>query len=329
MRPIRWLAGAAVFALLGWALIFAYRKGKEERENEVKQEEPVIAPIRVAADSHGVVVRIDSAEVEGLGIRLEPARAVSTPPVVQLNGVIVPDSARIAFLRAPVSGRLEAAAGTRWPEPASRVTAGTVIARVSDARPLAIPRGGVVTQVGARPGEIVQPGQVLLAISDLSQPLARIAWTEGAPVKPPARLVVQPLDRSSGRSVSAQLIGPSFDVDPVTQRPAFNYRMAGTWPGVAAGLPVTAYVPTGPALAGAVAVPASATVQWEGLLWAFVERAPGQFSRVRIPTSTPLVDGWAVRGDLSPGDRIVTVGAEQLLSEEFRAQVQVGDEVAE
>ena len=36
-----------------------------------------------------------------------------------------------------------------------------------------------------------------------------------------------------------------------------------------------------------------------------------------------------MRGGIAPGDRIVTVGAEQLLSEEFRAQVQVGDEVAE
>ena len=60
MKPIRWLAGAALFALLAWALIFAYRKGKEERQNEVQREEPVIAPIRVAADSHGVVVRLDS-----------------------------------------------------------------------------------------------------------------------------------------------------------------------------------------------------------------------------------------------------------------------------
>ena len=328
MRPIRWLAGAAVFALLAWALIFAYRKGKEERQNEVQREEPVIAPIRVAADSHGVVVRIDSTDVEGLGIMLQPARAVSTAPTVQLNGVIVPDSARIAVLRAPVAGRLEATEGAQWPELASLVSSGTVIAQVADARPLSIPRGGVVTQVGARPGEIVQAGQVLLAISDLSQPLARIAWTEGAPATPPARLVVQPLDRS-GRSVSAQLIGPSFDVDPVTQRPAFNYRMSGTWPGLAAGLPITASVAVGPALAGAVAVPASATVQWEGLLWAFVERAPGQFARVRIPTTTALPGGWAVREGIAPGDRIVTAGAEQLLSEEFRAQVQVGDEVAE
>ena len=172
MKPIRWLAGAALFALLAWALIFAYRKGKEERQNEVQREEPVIAPIRVAADSHGVVVRIDPAEVEHLGIRLEPARAVSTAPTVQLNGVIVPDSARIAFLRAPVAGRLEATEGTQWPELASRVTAGTVIAQVADARPLehSAERRG---DAGRRPPRRDRPAGAGAARHQRSLPAAR------------------------------------------------------------------------------------------------------------------------------------------------------------
>lgn len=328
MRPIRWLAGAALLAVLAWALVFAYRKGREERQNEVERDAPVIAPSRVAAGDDGVVVRLDSAEAGKLGLVTEPARSVSAAPTVQLNGVIVPDSARIAFLRAPVSGRLEAASGVTWPELGARVVAGVTIAQVADAKALVLPRTGVVTQVGARPGEIVQPGQVLLAISDLTEPLARIAWGEGAPATPPARLTVQPLDRS-GRSAAAQLVGPAFDVDPLTQRPAFNYRLAHSWPGLAVGLPVAASVPIGKAEGGAVGVPAAAVVQWEGLLWAYVERAPGQFSRVRVRTTTPMPGGWAMRGGIAPGDRIVTVGAEQLLSEEFRARVQVGDEVAE
>ncbi len=328
MKPTRWLAGVALFALLAWALVFAYRRGREERQNEVQREAPVIAPSRVAASDDGVVVRLDPAEAGRLGLVTEPARSVSAAPTVQLNGVIVPDSARIAFLRAPVAGRLEAAPGAVWPELGARVGAGAMIAQVADAKALVLPRAGVVTQVGARPGEIVQPGQVLLAISDLTEPLARIAWTDGAPATPPGRLTVQPLDRS-GRSAAAQLVGPAFDVDPLTQRPAFNYRLAHSWPGLAVGLPVAASVPTGPAQGGAVRVPAAAVVQWEGLLWAYVERAPGQFSRVRVLTTTPLPEGWAIRGDVAPGDRIVTAGAEQLLSEEFRARVQVGDEVAE
>ena len=196
---------------------------------------------------------------------------------MQLNGVIVPDSARIAFLRAPVAGRLEATPGTRWPELAARVVAGTVIAQVADARPLTIPRSGVVTQVGARPGEIVQPGQVLLAISDLSQPLARIAWTEGAPATPPARLVVQPLDRS-GRSADGTACGPVVRRRPRHPAPRLQLPHVGHLARCRGGAPDNRIRAHRARLAGAVAVPASATVQWEGLLWAFVERAPGQFS---------------------------------------------------
>ena len=328
MRPIRWLAGAALLALLAWALVFSYRKGKAERENEVERDEPVIAPSRVATGDDGVVVSLVPAESGKLGLVTEPARPVSVAPTVQLNGVIIPDSARIAFLRAPIAGRLEAASGVAWPELGARVAAGVTMAQVADAKALVLPRSGVVTQVGARPGEIVQPGQVLLAISDLTEPLARIAWSEGAPAAPPARLTVQPLDRSD-RSATAHLVGPAFGVDPLTQRPAFTYRLSHSWPGLAVGLPVAANVPVGRAEGGSVSVPATAVVQWEGLLWAYVERAPGQFSRVRVSTTTPVPGGWAMRGGIAPGDRIVTVGAEQLLSEEFRARVQVGDEVAE
>ncbi len=170
MKPIRWLAGAALFALLAWALIFAYRKGKEERQKEVQREEPVIAPIRVAADSHGVVVRIDPAEVERSASSLEPARPVSTAPTEAAEWR---DRSRFRAYRLPArtgggSSRGDgghAVARARdlvWlPAPSSR--------RSSDARPLSFRRRSGDT-VGARPGEIVQSGQVLLAISDSPSP---------------------------------------------------------------------------------------------------------------------------------------------------------------
>jgi hypothetical protein len=208
MKPIRWLAGATLFALLAWALIFAYRKGKEERQNEVQREEPVIAPIRVAADSHGVVVRIDPAEVETLGIRLEPARAVSTAPTVQLNGVIVPDSARIAFLRAPVAGRLEAAPDAHWPELATRVSADRHRRSPAAIEHSAEWRG----DTGQRPPRRDRAVRAGAACDQRSLQPGAHGVDQGAPANPPARLVVQPLVAAVARRQPGSR--PSFDVDP-------------------------------------------------------------------------------------------------------------------
>jgi hypothetical protein len=76
-------------------------------------------------------------------------------------------------------------------------------------------------------------------------------------------------------------------------------------------------------------VPDSAVVQWEGLAWAYRARGADRFERVRVVTDHPAAGGWVVDGPLAAGDSVVVRGAEELLSEEFRARVTVGDESGE
>jgi multidrug efflux pump subunit AcrA (membrane-fusion protein) len=70
-------------------------------------------------------------------------------------------------------------------------------------------------------------------------------------------------------------------------------------------------------------------VQWEGLAWAYRRRAPDAFERVRVPTDRPARGGWIAGPPLAPGDTVVVRGAQELLSEEFRARVTVGGESGE
>ena len=39
-----------------------------------------------------------------------------------------------------------------------------------------MPISGTVTRVGAQPGALVEAGQALLEVADLSRPLVRVAW---------------------------------------------------------------------------------------------------------------------------------------------------------
>jgi multidrug efflux pump subunit AcrA (membrane-fusion protein) len=235
--------------------------------------------------------------------------------------------------------------GAHWPGLGERVRAGVEIARVSDARPLAMPISGTVTRVGAQPGALVEAGQALLEVADLSRPLVRVAWLVDAGGAPPHSLVLDAGNGStgsgatgSGPRVTARLVGPAPEADPVTRRPAYLYRAGRSWPGAAPGVPVVALVP-GPqpggtgaksaATGAAVVVPDSAVVQWEGLAWAYRQRAPGRFERVRVATDRPVPGGWLTGPPLAAGDTVVLRGAEELLSEEFRARVTVGDESGE
>jgi biotin carboxyl carrier protein len=326
-------------------LITRYRESRRDVAHQAGRDAPVVAPSRVTNARGAVTVTLDTAELRRIGLSVAALRAGGRVAEIRLPAEMVAETERAATLRAPVSGRFTVAEGAHWPGLGERVRAGVEIARVSDARPLAMPISGTVTRVGAQPGALVEAGQALLEVADLSRPLVRVAWVAEAGGTPPPSLLLDPGNGVSGSGatggasrVTARLVGPAPEADPVTRRPAYLYRAGRSWPGAAPGVPIVAVVPgaqpgdTGaksPAAGAAVVVPDSAVVQWEGLAWVYRRRAPGRFERVRVATDRPVPGGWLTGSPLAAGDTVVVRGAEELLSEEFRARVTVGDESGE
>jgi biotin carboxyl carrier protein len=308
-------------------LVALYRNHRREVALEAERDAPVVAPSRVRDERGTAVVTLDSVGLRRVGVEVAPLRPVASGPEERFPGEVVPEAERAAALRAPVAGRFTVPEGAHWPGLGERVRAGVAVAQVSDARPLALPIAGVVTRVGAQPGALVEAGQVLLEVADYSRPLARVAWLGPAGGSPAARVWLSP-DGGATR-VAARLIGPAPEADPVTRRAAYLYRAERAWPGATPGTPVVALVPgAGRASEGAL-VPDAAVVQWEGLAWTYRRRAPGAFERVRVPTDRPAQGGWIAGPPLAAGDTVVVRGAQELLSEEFRARVTVGDESGE
>ena len=318
------IAVIVVFAA-GW-LILRYRDHRQEVALEQGREAPVVAPSRVTEQEGTAMVTLDSAEAGRIGLRLAALRPASGEREARFTAEVIPEAERVAVLRAPIPGRLSIPPGARWPGLGEHARRGVPLAQVSDARPLELPIGGVVTRVGAQPGALVMAGQMLLEVADYSHPLVRVAWTgDGAP---PAHLSVAADDR--GVRVPARLIGPAPEADPVTRRAAYLYRAERAWPGGTPGAMALAVATTRPAgNASGVLVPDSAAVQWEGLVWAYRRRGADRFERVRIETGTPVPGGWVAAAPFAAGDSVVVQGAQELLSEEFRARVTVGDESGE
>lgn len=328
MRPRLAIVLLVILALIVGAIAIRPEAGsrtEEDRAEEADPEDPIVAPSRVVSKQSEPRVVLDTAEIRRIGLTTATLAGVVAEAGRRLSGQVVPEPERTVTLRAPVAGRLTAAEGRPWPSLGERLAAGAIIGRVSDAQPLAVPIAGVVTNIGARPGEIVEAGQILLELADNTRPVVRIAWPDDAG-RVRDRLIL--LSPGEDTRIEAMLIGPAAEADPLTRLPAYLYRARARWPGAVPGTPVSAVVAAGGKTPGAL-VPDRAVVQWEGLAWAYLQRGAGEYARVRVPTDRPAPGGWVAGPPLVAGDTVVVSGVQELLSEEFRARVTVGEESGE
>lgn len=147
--------------------------------------------------------------------------------------------------------------------------------------------------------------------------LLQVTATDGDGQPPPAQATAQ---LPGGGHVSARLIAALPQLDPRLQMPSYLY-VVSAHPGLVPGLNLSVSLPSGP-LRNGVVIPYSAIVWWQGSAWCYVERPPGMFTREQVPTTNPAPAGWFVSEGIAPAARVVTEGAQTLLSEEFRAQIQ-------
>jgi len=137
---------------------------------------------------------------------------------------------------------------------------------------------------------------------------------------PPAQATIK-----TGKDAQATInfVSPATRVDPKIQGLSFYYTVSAD-SGVLPGMNVLARLPTGKTVEG-VAVPADAIVWWQDRAWVYQRAGPDAFTREEIATDLPAQDGGYIITSIPPDAEIVISGAQLLLSEEFRAQIQVED----
>ena len=132
-----------------------------------------------------------------------------------------------------------------------------------------------------------------------------------------------------GRRVDLRYISAATRTDTRIQGLSFFYA-ADAKSGALPGMNVGAYLTTGRSVDGYV-VPYSALVWWSGHAWVYLRTDDESFMRHKIPTDMRaredggFVVPLGVFGSSKPPE-IVTQSAQLLLSEEFRAKIQVGGE---
>ncbi|MFM0327743.1 efflux RND transporter periplasmic adaptor subunit [Caballeronia glebae] len=129
------------------------------------------------------------------------------------------------------------------------------------------------------------------------------------------------VDAPDGQKVAATKLSASPMADPSVQGIPWFYATDRALP---VGTRTRAHVPSqAPSQAPAqpmLVVPDKAVVWYGGQPWAYVQTAPDRFTRRVVPAGDERDSGFLVSTGFHAGDRVVTQGAQLLLSEEQKPQ---------
>ena len=191
---------------------------------------------------------------------------------------------------------------------------------------LGIRKGGQVLEVSAQPGESVESGQTLIRVANFDRLLARLYVPPGEVINSSiTRAMIAPTGNEE-TLIPAQRVALAGSIDPKYQGETLLFRLASTKVALRPGQAVTARIAVpGPNERG-VLIPSRAILRFEGQTWVYVQAEAGQFVRRAVTLDRPVHEGWIVTSGFQPGQQVVLSGAQLLLSEEMKSQLESDEE---
>lgn len=346
MKALKWLFAVGFVLLAASVFIHTYSQARKDPDTDEDQEEAVKVPSRVSVVNGQTVITLDAATQKHMDIavarlrvadtqREEPAAAtvLSAQGLVALRDAYVAAEAQVETAEAQLSvssqeyERLKTLYAedqntSRRALQAAQGTLRTNRATLDAARKhLEIARSAVQQSWGgAVAGWAVSNSSPLASVLGQQAMLVQLTLPPGTPFEDLPEINVS---TPNGNSAKASYVSPFPQVDPRIQGVSLLY-LARAYPLLQPGMNLVARLPVGKRLRG-ILIPHSAIVWWQGQAWVYEQTAPTRFTRRAVPTDQPLGDGYFAASGFAPGAKVVTQGAQVLLSEEFRSQIQPED----
>ncbi len=340
VRIVLLALGATIVA---GGLIWGLLAGRGEQAAEAQREAPVKAPSRVSSENGHAVLSFDAAAQRVNGIvttHLTPMKerveGQATGVVVQLQPLLdlkaSYNTPATDLIRARANARASSAEYARL-KLLSQEGKNASDKAVEAARAAA--EGDAALVQNAQQGITVLKGTTLLhwgpvvagwiegnspqldALMMQRMFLLQVTSTTAGPFAAPKQATVQYAD---GTHAAARFVSVLPQLDSRLQVPSLLYLIA-PHTGLVPGVNVSVFLPSGQEQTG-VEIPSGAVVWSQGTAWCYVEESPGKFERVPVQTGKPDAHGWFVTEGIEPGAYVVVSGAQTLLSEEFRSQIQ-------
>jgi len=125
---------------------------------------------------------------------------------------------------------------------------------------------------------------------------------------------------AEAQPITAQFLGPAPAVDTQMQGRGFLFFVHPNPTRLAPGASVSGYIKLPGEAQTGVALPRDSVLHFNGATWVYVQRSETTFERNEVTLERPLTNGWFVQTGLRPQEKVVTVGAQELLSEELKGR---------
>ncbi len=330
---------------LSVGVTWGYLEGRNERALEAEREQPIKTPQRVSLVNGEPVITLDPATQRNSGIATITLSKAPHQAQVQAYGLVIDlqqltdlsnsyanAKAQLGTVQAKLnasraeydrsqklyeSRQLISAAQLQTAEAAFRVDEANLTAAQSLVQTLAATAQQTWGIVLGR--AVVDNAPMLSSLVERRDILIQVTLAPGESVsEPPTTALIQ---ADNGLRTTARFVSLAPKTDPRIQGISFLY-IAPAQSGLLPGMNILAFLSSGTMVDG-TNVPAAAIVWWQGRAWIYVRTGPETFVRREIATDTPASTGGYVVKGLPSNAEVVTQGAQMLLSEEFRSQVQV------
>jgi hypothetical protein len=288
---------------------------------------------RVTHGTNGeTIIKLDAETQKLMGLQTAVLSSAELNPEIKGFGRVL-DTAPLASLVADLMSASAASHASQAELERLKALAAqnNASARALQAAEAAAVRDGTQTEA-ARLKLVAGWGSAIAARQDLAAFVRSLGSLESALVQisvSPDRLVKQEPTGAristisdETKPVSAQFISPAPSVDPQVQGQGFLFLISPNPSRLAPGAAVTGFLEAPGEKQTGVAVPRNAIVRFNGTAWVYVQTGDETFERTEARLERPLQDAWFVRGGLKPETKVVTTGAQQMLSEELKGEAE-------
>ncbi|MGH9396802.1 MAG: multidrug transporter [Terriglobia bacterium] len=348
MKALKWLLGIALVIVAASVLLRTFAQAHKDPpdQDDEDQAESVQTPSRVSVINGQTVVTLNDATQKRIGIATQALRALETRQQTTAPATILPTQDLVTLRNALIAAQAQvekaqvsvdvskkeyerlrtlyqenqnaSEKSVQAAEATLRMNRSTLQAAQQE---LEVQKTAAVQSWGVVVGNwVANNAPALSRVLNQQELLVQVTVPPGSAFAAPRTVE---LSAPGGRLVRARYISSFPRVDPRIQGISLLYAVRSR-PGLAPGLNLIAHLPVGRRLKG-VLVPRAAIVWWQGQAWAYEQTSSTRFTREPVSTATPLEAGYFEAAGFAPGNKVVIQGAQALLSEEFRSQIQPED----